>query len=262
MNRLSCGAVRRRLSAFHDGELPLGEQIAVEVHLRGCQACAAEARDLQDLGEMVRSGSAELSERLSDDLDGLQADILNRLKAEREESMPAQVSRAFEDMRFGVVAVGSTLATFVSILLMFGMFYFGPRSERPDSLAGLMETLGAPSVGSESGMLMPRSAGAGMVADGVFNEEDAVLALSAVVTRGGQLRNLEAVLSDQPTAADREQVLRLLDQVSRARFEPARVGGSAIAVRTVWLFAHTTVRGKMPLTPKQSELPRVQVLLG
>lgn len=262
MNRLSCGAVRRRVSAFHDGELPVAEQIAVEAHLRGCQACAALSRDLRELGDLVRFGSAEVSERLTGDLDGLRAEVLNRLKVEREESVPAQVSRAFEDMRLGFAAVGSTLATFMSILLMFGMLYFGPRTERPDSLAGLMETLGAQSVGSEAGMLLPRSAGAGMVADGVFNEEDAVLALSAVVTKGGRLRNLEAVLSEQPTAADRDRVLRLLDQVSRARFEPARVGGSAVAVKTVWLFAHTTVRGKMPLRPKQSVLSRAQVLLG
>ena len=262
MNRLSCGAVRRRLSAFHDGELRLEEQIAVEAHLRVCQACVGEAGDLRELGDLVRLGSAEVSERLSGDLDGLQAEILNRLRVEREESVPAQVSRAFEDMRLSFVAVGSTLATVVSVLLMFGMLYFGPRSERSDSLAGLMETLGAPSVGSESGMLMPRSAGVGMVADGVFDEEDAVMALSAVVTRGGRLKNLEAVLSEQPTAADRDRVLRLLDQVSRARFEPARIGGSAIAVRTGWLFAHTTVRGKMPITPKQSGLSRMHALLG
>ena len=262
MNRLSCGAVGRRVSAFHDGELPVEEQIAVEAHLRGCLTCAGHARDLRELGDLVRFGSAEVSERLSGDLEGLRADILSRLKVETEESVPAQVSRAFEDMRLGFAAVGSTLATFVSILLMFGMLYFGPRTERPDSLAGLMETLSAQSVGSDAGMLMPRSAGAGMVADGVFSEEDAVLALSAVVTKGGRLRNLEAVLSEQPTAADRDRVLRLLDQVSRARFEPARVGGSAVAVKTVWLFAHTTVRGKMPLTPKQSVLARAQVLLG
>jgi anti-sigma factor RsiW len=262
MNRLSCGAVGRQLSAFHDGELPLEERIAIEAHLRECQPCEREARELRDLGELVRLGSAEVSERLSGDLDGLQADILNRLRVEREETIPAQVSRAFVDMRLGFAAVGSTVATVVSILLMFSMLYFGPRSERSDSLAGLMETLGAPSVGSDAAMLLPRSAGVGMVADGVFNEEDAALALSAVVTRGGRLKNLEAVLSEQPTVADRDRVLRLLDQLSRAQFEPARVGGAAIAVRTVWLFAHTTVRGKMPLTPKQSGTPRVQMVMG
>ena len=125
-----------------------------------------------------------------------------------------------------------------------------------------MESLSAQSV-EDVGMLLPRSAGAGMVDTGVFNEEDAVLALSAVVTRDGRLKNLEAVLSEQPSSADRERVLRLLDQVSRARFEPARVGGSPIAVKTVWLFAHTTVRGKLPLVPKQSAVPRSpQALLG
>jgi hypothetical protein len=70
------------------------------------------------------------------------------------------------------------------------------------------------------------------------------------------------VLSEQPTAADRDRVMRLLDQVSRARFEPARVGGSPIAVKTVWLFAHTTVRGKMPLSPKQSSMPRPVSIQG
>jgi hypothetical protein len=262
MKRLSCGAVRRRLSAYHDGELPVEVQIAVEAHQRGCQACMAEATELRELGELVRLGSAEVSERLSGDLDGLQADILNRLRVEREESIPAQVSRAFIDMRLGVAALGSTVATVVSILLMFSMFYFGPRSERQDSLAGLMETLGAPSGGIDPGILLPRAAGAATVTDGVFSEEDAVLALSAMVMRGGRLKNLEAVLSEQPTAADRDRVLRLLDQVSRAQFDPARAGGSGVGVRTVWLFAHTTVRGKLPLTPKQSGLARVHGLLG
>ena len=262
MKRLSCGTVRRRLSAFHDGELPVEAQVAVEAHLRGCQACTAEAAELRELGDVVRAGSV-LAGHLADDLGGLEAEIVNRVRVEREESVPAQVSRAFEDMRLGFAAVGSTLATFVSILLIFGILLFGPRSERSDSLAGLMETLSAQSLENDGGMMLPRSSGAGMVADGVFSEEDAVLALSAVVTTNGRLKNLEAVLSEQPTGADRERVLRLLDQVSRARFEPARVGGSPVKVNVVWLFAHTTVRGKLPLTPKQSALPRSpQPLLG
>ena len=40
MNRLSCGGARRRLSAFHDDELPVEEQVAVEAHLRACVDCA------------------------------------------------------------------------------------------------------------------------------------------------------------------------------------------------------------------------------
>jgi hypothetical protein len=151
----------------------------------------------------------------------------------------------------------------VSILLMIGIFYFAPRSERPDSLAGVLETLGAQPVEAASGMLMPRSAGDGPVSDDLFSEEDAVFALSAVVTRNGRIADLQVVLAEQETQADRARVVRLLDEVSRARLEPARMGGTRVAIRTVWLFAHTTVRGKLPLTPKQSALPRLpQQLLG
>jgi len=262
MNRLSCGFIRRQLSAFHDGELPVPDQIAVESHVRTCQGCTAELRGLVGLGAMLRGASAVVVGGIPDPV-GLQTEILNHLRVEREESVSGQVSRAFDDMRLSFVAVGSTLATFVSILLMFGILYFGPRSERPDSLAALIETMGAQSAGTEGGMLMPRSAGAGMVpSTGVFNDADALLALSAVVTRGGRIQNLEAVLSSQQSPEDKEAVIRLLDQVSRARVEPARVGGSAVAVKTIMLFANTTVRGKLPLTPKQSAVPRQSPVLG
>jgi len=88
-----------------------------------------------------------------------------------------------------------------------------------------------------------------------MSEEYAFFALAAVVTRQGRIASLEVVRSDQPTASDREQILRLLDQVSRARFEPATVGGAPVAARRVWVMAHTTVRAKLPPLPKQSALP-------
>ena len=262
MNRLSCGFVRRQLSAFHDGELSVADQIAVETHVRTCRNCSDALLSIADLGDALRMASAASVGRVVEPV-GLQTEVLNTIRVEREESVSGQMSHAFDDMRLSFVAVGSTLATFVSILLMFGMLYFGPRSQRPDSLAALIETMGAQSAGTDGGMMMPRSAGTGMVpSSGVFNDEDALLALSAVVTRGGRIQNLEAVLSEQPTAADRDAVVRLLDQVSRARVEPARVGGSAVAVKTIMLFAHTTVRGKLPLVPKQSATPRQPVVLG
>jgi hypothetical protein len=43
-------------------------------------------------------------------------------------------------------------------------------------------------------------------------------------------------------------VLSMLDAISRSRLEPARFGGSPVAVNLVWLLAHTTVKGKMPRT--------------
>jgi hypothetical protein len=159
-------------------------------------------------------------------------------------------------MRLGFAALGSTAATVVSILLMIVIFYFGPRSERPDSLAGMMETIGAQSVAVESGLMMPRVSDGGTEVPGdLTSEEDAVFALSAVVTRNGRIVNLEVVLAQQSSAAEQRRVVSLLDRVSRARFEPGRVGGTAVSVQTIFLLTHTTVRAKLPLTPKQSALP-------
>ncbi len=249
MKPLSCVATRRRMSAYQDGELAVSEQVAVDAHLRLCGACSAELASLREVGDVLRARAS----RRSPAMDSLEADILSRLSAERAESVSAQMSRAFQDMRLGVAALGSAAATVVSVLLVFVIFYFGPRSERPDSLAGMMETLGAPAIGMDSRISSPT--GTGAITEGFESEEDAVFALAAVVTRNGRIANLE-YLSDQSSNSDRARAIRLLDEVSRARFEPARMNGAAIAVRTVLVLAHTTVRGKMPITPKQSAMPR------
>ena len=255
MKRLSCVGSRRRLSAFQDGELPVMEQVAVDAHLRQCRACATELASLRKVGDILRTKASAAAARHADAMDDLQAEILGRLSVEREESISAQWSRAFQDMRLGFAALGSTAATLVSILLVMGIFYFGPRTERSDSLAGVMETLGAETIGMDSSFLSPRSSGTDALSEGLVSEEDEVFALSAVVTRDGRIANLE-YLSDQSSNSDRARAIRLLDNLSRARFEPARMGGTAVAVKTVFVLAHTTVRGKMPVTPKQSAAPR------
>ena len=71
----------------------------------------------------------------------------------------------------------------------------------------------------------------------------------------GRIASLE-YLSNQSSGSDRTRATRLLDELSRRRFEPARLGGTAVAVKTVLAFTRTTVRAKMPVTPKQSSMPR------
>ncbi|MFO7693825.1 MAG: anti-sigma factor [Vicinamibacterales bacterium] len=255
MKPISCVATRRRLSAYLDGELPVAGQVAVDGHLRNCCGCADELAAMRGVGDMLRARSVAAAAHCGSDLDDLEADILSRLAAEREESVSAHVSRAFQDMRLGLAAVCSTCATMVSVLLVAGIFHFAPLSERPDSLAGMMQTLGAPAIGTDSRILSPRSAESGALSDGLVSEEDEVFALAAVVTRNGRVVSPE-VLSTQSSDAERERVNRLLDEISRARFEPARMGGTAVSVKTVFVLARTTVRGKMPVTPKQSSNPR------
>jgi anti-sigma factor RsiW len=255
MKPLSCVTTRRRLSAFLDGELPVADQVSVDGHLRRCPACAEELAAMRGVGDLLRARCAEAVSARAAHLDAFEADIMSRLAAEREESVSAQVSRAFQDMRLGLAAVGSTCATMVSVLLVAGIFHFAPLSERPDSLAGMMETLGAPAIGMDSRILSPRSSESGAMADDSVSEEDEVFALAAVVTRNGRVVSPE-VLSKQSSEAERARVNRLLDEISRARFEPARMGGTAVSVKTVFVLARTTVRAKMPVTPKQSALPR------
>lgn len=254
MKPLSCVATRRRLSAFHDGELTVSERSAVDAHLRECAPCSAELAGIRAIGEELRALAAAASARQGPAMAGLRAGIVSRLAVERDVSVSAVVSLAFQDMRLGFAAVGSAAATIVSVLLVIGIFYFGPRSERPDSLAGMMETLATPAVGMDSRISSPPSGGSEISGD-LVSEEDAVFALAAVVTRDGRIKSLE-YLSAQSSDSDRARAIRLLDEVSRARFEPARMGGTAVAVRTVLVLAHTTVRAKMPVTPKQSAVPR------
>jgi hypothetical protein len=87
-------------------------------------------------------------------------------------------------------------------------------------------------------------------AGGTRSANDAVVTLSATVTREGTVSNLEIVDGHDAAAGPPEtpdaRVEELRDAVSRARFEPATRKGLPVAVNMVWLVAHTTVRGKHP----------------
>ena len=46
MKVLSCTAARRRLQAYHDDELSVGQQIEVDAHLETCEECTAALEEL------------------------------------------------------------------------------------------------------------------------------------------------------------------------------------------------------------------------
>ena len=58
MTLLTCAAVRRRLQAFYDRELAVGELISIEGHLNDCPPCARDLRELRDVGEALRLAAA------------------------------------------------------------------------------------------------------------------------------------------------------------------------------------------------------------
>ena len=122
--------------------------------------------------------------------------------------------------------------------------------EQPLSMAAAIGAMASPGsdrnpVSVDGRMLLPRSNPDALLESGVMDREEAVVALAAVVTREGRVRNLELLPPDTTAlpVADRE-LLVLLGAASHARFEPARAGGAPVAVNLVWLVAHTTVRGK------------------
>lgn len=54
MKTLDCGAAEPLLSAHVDGELALGQALALEDHLAQCAACSARAKQLRALGRSLR----------------------------------------------------------------------------------------------------------------------------------------------------------------------------------------------------------------
>ncbi len=108
MTLLTCAAVRRRLQAFHDRELPVGDLIAIEAHLHDCPPCGQRSQAMQDVGHALRLAAAPAP---SDDWTGVRSSVISRMRAEAHESWPPSVRRAFDDLHLVWVAFASTAAT-------------------------------------------------------------------------------------------------------------------------------------------------------
>ena len=249
MKVLNCTAARRRLNAFHDDELSIEDQIATGAHLDWCDRCAAEFAEVRLVRSALRAGlrRAALS---GEEAVSFQAAVVNRIRAEWTASVSARLSGMFEDMHLVYAAVGAAGATIVCVVVMLGMMHFAT-IERPDSLAALVNLLGSPGsngnpVPLDARILMPRALDEAFYTPPDMNGDDAAFALSGVVTREGRVANVELLNTYGAQAGGEETdqaIENFMGAVSRARFEPARVDGSPIAVNMVWLVAQTTVRG-------------------
>jgi hypothetical protein len=245
MTLLTCAAVRRRLQAFYDRELAVGELIAVESHLHDCPPCARDLHTLRQLGEAVRTAAARAP---SDDWTGVRSSVISRMRAEAHESWTARAGRAFDDLHLVWIGLASTVATIVCSGVVLSMLHFAS-PERQDSLAAVIAVMAAPS-GSDlnparldSRIRVPSVPENGIVYATLEASEmtgDLVLPLSAIVTREGRVSGLELLNKGQ----DLPQVMEFVDALSRGRLEPAQFGGSPVAVNLVWLVAHTTVKPK------------------
>jgi len=247
MTLLTCAAVQRRLPAFHDRELPVGEMIAIEAHVQECPPCVKELRELRMVGDVLRSAAAPAP---AHDWTGLQSGVISRMRAEEHESLAARARRMFEDMHLVWIGLASTAATILCGGIVLSMLQFAS-PERRDSLAGVIAVMGAP-LGSDlnparlDGFISVPTTVPGddiiqATLAGSPSRDEVVLPLSVTVNREGRVLDV-SVLSNNHDGHD---FTGLLDAISRARLQPAKGGGGPVAVSLVWLLAHTTVKGKI-----------------
>ena len=236
-----CVDVRDRLEAFHDGELPIDERIAIQNHLGECGSCSATASELAELGSTLRGLAASAGEHQPVETLRISAHVIERLKVEESFSMRAQITEWFQDMHLVWAGLGASVATAICIVGSASVLH-AANQEHPNSMARAISVLASP--GSNDNplrlnyeMMAPRA-----VTDGAIemSEEDVEYALSAVVSREGDVQGVEMI--NQP--ADRPGLNAMLNEAYRMKFAPAIARGDAVAVSMVWLVANTTVKGR------------------
>jgi putative zinc finger protein len=259
MKPLTCTATRRRLHAYHDRELAISEQIAVGAHLEWCDRCAAALTELRGLRTALQALAPGRPMLADIDAAVFTESVVSRLKAEDDASMLARVREMFDDMHLVYAGLGAAAATAVCIVIMLGMMRFAT-TDRPDSLAAVMNVLATP-LECESGNDITDASGCRarwaerFARANESDEQEAVFALEAMLTRQGRLANLEvlrATRHHRATADELEVIEELLDVVSRSRLDPSL---SVRLPNAIWLLEQTTVRASQQPVALDVRLP-------
>ena len=268
MKSLACTAVLRQLQAYHDGELRVADQIAVATHLDGCNSCRDALVEIEALGDMLRAEAPGHAPLPCDEASGFMSSVVNRARVEREVSLLSRIHEMAEDGRFAYSAIGAATATLACLVIMLTMMRFAGR-ERTDSLAGVINTVKAPAVVAEPLVIRPVAVDARVMMPRALDSfsrsdiDDAVLALSGVVTTEGKLSNV--MVNDgfggiTVASIDARQIESLVNAVAKMRFEPVMKEGEPVPVNMVLFVAHTTVRAGAARKPLSSNVRRVGVV--
>jgi hypothetical protein len=292
---IGCEYAQDRLESFVDGELSVGEQVAVESHVRWCRTCAARIEDLNLIGASVRAGSQALqgAGHSEPDLNAVTSSVLMRMDAERGQSFVVRIRELFSDMRLLWPALGATVAVVLCASVAAEVLKRAS-NEYPESLAMRLDAMTNP--GSEMNPLRPdnnayvdsffekyvdsgRAGGISMprvLDDGFFEgiqDREATFTMATVVGRDGRIANAELLASHlNGSVAERPlhaSDVAVLDAVRQSRLTPAQTPvGRAVAVNMVWLFVVTTVQtpdaqeaGRTaPVTARARRLPAVDAV--
>jgi len=253
MHQIGCEDVQDRLEEFHDDELTLEQRVAIQSHLRDCVTCSLVAAELEDLRHSLREAAWQVPHRDAPEAERLPRRVVERLRVEEQFSLRAEIRSLFQDMHLVWAALGATAATLFCLIGSISVLHAASQ-ERPDSLAGIITFLANPGsnenpVRLDSRMLAPRSrSDEGLSPLPPMPMDDAVLALSAVVTREGRIQNLELLRGDRADVVKvrPDVLLAMLQAASQVEFEPAKATptGNPVAVSMVWVLANTTVKGR------------------
>lgn len=253
MHAIGCEDVQDRLEEFHDDELTLEQRVAIQGHLRDCVTCSLVAAEFEDLRGSLREAAWRLPDRDAAEAERLPRRIVERLRVEAQFSLRAEMKALFQDMHLVWAALGATAAMLFCLIGSISVLHAASQ-ERPDSLAGLITFLANPGsnenpVRLDTRMLAPRSrADDTLLPLPPMPADDAVFALSAVVTREGRVQNLELLAGDRPPGVKKvrpDVLLAMLQAASQVEFEPAKATptGAPVAVSLIWVLANTTVKG-------------------
>jgi hypothetical protein len=264
MKTLSCATAQRRLQAFHDEELPVPDQIAVDAHLDGCDTCARSLAELRAIRAALHTMTSQRRALSNEEAEALAATVVSRRQAEDDASVLTRVRLMFDDMHLVYAGVGATAAAMVCVVIMLGMMRFATR-ERPDSLAAIVTVLSTP-IECESANEADDTVGCRARWTERFQranesaELDAIFTLDAVVTRHGRLANFAVLRANglrgrRSALGQVELIDGLSDAVSRSRLDSTAAPGGAATGNMLRLVEHATVKASLRPAPLPLDVP-------
>lgn len=237
---MTCGWVRRRLSAHVDGELRGSQARGLQAHLEACPACAARSRTLRAalalLAEEPPLGPPE----------SVASRVLSRLEVEGRGPGLALLFRPFWAARpLMLPSLVPAALVLVSVLAVALALDRDPRA-LAQVVRGQAWQRRAPAFGTEanplfpsSGVSVPQLRSRGPIGDGLLAAEGSLF-IETVVARDGTVSAVTLL------EGDRAQAAPVVDALRRELFEPGRFRGRPVAVSLYRLISRMEVRA--PLT--------------
>jgi len=219
---MTCRDTRRLIASYVDEALGGAQRLQVESHLNVCHDCRREDADLRELGQILRGAVAAVPLPV-DGLRGLAGGVISRIGAEAQQSWRAKLDRVFEDWHWVAVGSGAFGAGFVTAFLVLVLLVAPVMEARQVSQrTGTLYVMALPEDGQGAPVMLEfeRSMGTAsgdpryaVPASFGWKAEQALVAeLDRSLMRHGRLVRLVDL-----SPADRDEVIRLLAEISRLR---------------------------------------------